>query len=324
MFNSVTLDITREDGEFFRIDGSEWRIPNGGLDDWHTNTVDIQSLDLMRNDGSLIIGEHVGIVDRTIECEAREVHDNDALRRKTEAFFLPKMSYKVELTYMGKTRCCDGVQSGFMLSMGNVYKQMSFTWTITCPDPYFYAPEDAESTLTPRLTGKFGFPYDSVEQAGEYADIYSKGFIVDSYTPDDVDSRLSNYKVTYIDYDGDVPSYPKIVAKSKIHTNKITIERLRFKNDAWEMAGETLEIYIANINIGGEVTIDLSKTPFEASVKGRFETVIQTIGTYTLLLYGRKLNKGLSAYAVRFGETNDPDDSTASVKVYAKRLYTGV
>lgn len=320
----VRLYITREDGETFTIDGADWRIPNGGLDGWHTQSVDLQTFDLVSSDGAMIIGEHVGLVDRTIECEAREVHDNDGIRRNAEAFFLPKMKYKVELTYMGKTRCCDGVQSGFMLSMGNVYKQMSFTWTISCPDPYFYDTEDAASTTNPTITGKFGFPYDSMELAGEYAEVYSKGFVLDTAQPMAVDSSLSQYRVAYIDYDGDIPSYPKLVAKSNVVTNRIVIEKLEFRNGYWTTGGMTLEVIIADIYSDDEVTIDLSKSPIEASVKGRYETVIQKIGTYTLITSGRKLNKGLNAYAIRFGGTNTSNVNSSAFNVYAKRLYTGV
>lgn len=313
----VNLLITREDGETFVIDDTVWRIPNEGLEGWHTTQNELYTASIVGSDGDVVLGSKVGSVDRIITCEARKVSDDDTARRQAEAFFLPKMKYTVAFTYMGRTRLCDGYQVGFSLSTGNVYRQMTFTWTITCTNPYYYDEEEVESSASPTMKGKFGFPYESVEEAGDYAEVYSRGFIISEGEEANIDSNLDSFKVVFIDYDGDVPSAPKFEIKSSALSGNVYIEKLVYKNESWGTAYLSLALSKYNTY---DLTVDLSKSPVE------IEPGYSNMTDYSLLEKGRYLNRGLNAYAIKVGDNEWFGDTSnvTSVKVTAKRLYTGV
>lgn len=156
----VRARIVRSDGQEMVLGDGDWRIPNDGLENWANLPYSVTSAEIPSYDGAIVTSKRVAAVDRTIKAVSPVVVANEELRARAIAFFNPKYSFEVHLTYMGRTRWCRGEQIGFMASVGNVYKPAEITWTILCPNPYLLSEGDFGKDIA-EVVGKFGFPFMS-------------------------------------------------------------------------------------------------------------------------------------------------------------------
>lgn len=201
--SKVAFRIERDDGRWFVIDDSVWRIPNDGLSNWHTTPSDVAMLQNVQRDGAMITSQRVGAIDRSITCELRDARENESQRRLAESFFLPHRNYTVHVEYMGKRTKCEGVQADFTMSEGNVHRPIAFSWSVICSSPYMKLEDDATSSDTLPSVGLFGFPYMvSGQRTSEVAD----GFAVGISPKVERDEKGS----VYIRNDGDMPAFPKV------------------------------------------------------------------------------------------------------------------
>jgi hypothetical protein len=130
----------------------------------------------------------------------------EILRDEVTAFFNPKMTYKVYLTYMGRTRWAEGRIEKFNLSTGNIHRRMKLTITVLFADPYLKSFEDFGKDIA-SVSGGAGFPYLCRQNVGQPTGIFNFSQIV----------NLSN--------DGDVEAYCKVVmtANGEVENPKIII-----------------------------------------------------------------------------------------------------
>lgn len=159
MIGDVKARVIRSDGRELTLGDGDWRIPSDGLENWANLPYSVALTEIPVTDGGMVLSKRVSSVDRTITAIANGKYP-DRLRAEAIAFFNPKFSYEVEMTYMGRTRKCSGEQAGFKASEHNIYKKPEITWTILCADPYL-TEADGLSVSMDRTLGRFGFPWHS-------------------------------------------------------------------------------------------------------------------------------------------------------------------
>lgn len=183
MIGDVKARIVRSDGRELTLGDGDWRIPSDGMENWANLPYSVALTEIPVTDGGMVLSKRVSSVDRTITAIANG-KDTERLRAEAIAFFNPKYSYDVEMTYMGRTRKCSGEQAGFKASEYNIYKKPEITWTILCPDPYLTEADGLDVSMD-RTIGRFGFPWHSqISQTTEVMES-SFGFPWYSFVPSD-------------------------------------------------------------------------------------------------------------------------------------------
>ena len=206
MENIVKVRFVRSDDREWSIDGSNWGIPSNGLEGFGAFDNQISIVDNAIGDGGIVTSHRVSQKDRTITAISKNVNMMEILRDEVTAFFNPKMTYKVYLTYMGRTRWAEGRIEKFNLSTKNVYRRMKLTITVLFADPYLKSFEDFGKDIA-SVSGGAGFPYLCRQNVGQPTGIFNFSQIV----------NLSN--------DGDVDAYCKVVmtANGEVENPKIII-----------------------------------------------------------------------------------------------------
>ena len=153
----VLMRIVRSDGAEFTIDNARWKMSNKALEGWGEVPIEVSSVNNAAYDGGMITHQRVGIVERTLTAEVADARNNATARAQVISFFNPRYKFKAYLTYQGRTRWCEGVQSGFKCETGNIYERTKFTWSILCPMPYLLSVDDFGKDIA-AMTPKFGFP----------------------------------------------------------------------------------------------------------------------------------------------------------------------
>lgn len=202
----VLVRLVRSDGREFTINDNHWKIPSKGLDGFGSFDNDISIVDNAIGDGGVVTSHRVSQKDRTITAISRNVHMAEILRDEVTSFFNPKMTYKVYLTYMGRTRWAEGRIEKFRLSTGNIYQPMELTVTLLFADPYLKSYEDFGKDVA-SITALAGFPYLCTVERGSPTGVFNFASTV----------NLSN--------DGDVEAYCKVVltANGEVTNPKIII-----------------------------------------------------------------------------------------------------
>ena len=158
--SKVSITIIRDDDKTFKINtnDSDWKIPSKGLDGFgnYTNTVNIVAN--VVGDGDIISSSRVGAKDRTISFVAEDTNNSETLRAAVSAFFTPKYTFRVYLTYMGRTRWCEGVIHKFSMPSQNINKRLTVSVTFLCPSPYLKSYDDFGQDIA-SLSGRIAFPY---------------------------------------------------------------------------------------------------------------------------------------------------------------------
>lgn len=195
----VRIRIVRSDGQEFVVGDNEWRVPNDGLENWANLPYTVNATEIPNADGAIVTAKRVSSVDRTVTAVAHRSKDGSDERARAIRFFNPKYTYKVYMTYRGRTRWCEGEQIGFAASEGNVYKDPSFTWTILCANPFMQSVEDFGKDIA-EVVPAFGFPWvsflpeeqGSVPGTNDWAVVSHYAFAqsVDIVNDGDVDSGL--------------------------------------------------------------------------------------------------------------------------------------
>lgn len=157
MIGDVKARIVRSDGEELTLGDGLWRIPNDGLENWANLPYNVFSAEIPSQDGAIITSKRVSAVDRTITAQAPS-GDREGLRAEAIRFFNPRYTFKVFLTYMGRTRWCEGEQIGFKASEWNIYKPVEITWTILCPNPFLRSEDNFGQDIAETVP-MFMFPW---------------------------------------------------------------------------------------------------------------------------------------------------------------------
>lgn len=132
----VTVRIVRSDGREWQCGTSTpWRIPSDALEDWGVLDYQIGTVANAMRDGDSILSRRVGSKDRTLRAVYHGASPATA-RASAITFFNSDFDFEAHVTYMGRTRWCQGVQAGFKPSMSRVYGRPEVTWTLLSPDPW--------------------------------------------------------------------------------------------------------------------------------------------------------------------------------------------
>lgn len=165
MNSKVAFRIERSDGKQFVIDNTDWLIPSDGLENWCNMPIEVSCQDAANLDGGFVEKVRVASIDRTIIARIADKSQNDTWRQKIIAFFSPRFTYIVHVTYQGVTRWCQGVQMGFRCDTGNIYEPIKFTWTLFSTDPFMMSEDDFGKDIA-NIIPKFGFPLQILLAAG--------------------------------------------------------------------------------------------------------------------------------------------------------------
>lgn len=201
MIGDVKARFVRDDGHELTLGDGTWRIPNDGLENWANLPYSVSTVDIPSYDGALVTSKRVGAVDRSVTAVVAAPSENEAARYQAISFFNPKHTFKCYLTYMGRTRWCEGELYGFKASEGNMYEGVEIMVTLLCPNPYLKSVDDFGKDIA-ETVGYFGFPFMSFlppEQGS--IEGYNTGFI----------TGLKTFSsVVELENDGDVPSGAKV------------------------------------------------------------------------------------------------------------------
>ena len=194
--SAVFVRFVRDDGREFALNNDSWKIPSNGLDGFGDFSSSVTIIDNGVGDGGVLSSQRVPQKDRTISAKSRNTHLAEVLRAEATSFFRPKNTYRVYLTYMGRTRWAEGVVEKFDISTNNIHQYMTLTVTLLFADPYLKSYEDFGKDIA-SVRGTAGFPYLCTRVQGSPSGIFNYATVVD----------VSN--------DGDVEAYCKAVFKAR-------------------------------------------------------------------------------------------------------------
>ena len=170
MDKTVTVKIKRvSDSTEFNIGtGYDWKFLKNGLDGFGSFDNDINFVDNGIHDGGIITSSRISKVDRTIKCAYLVLDSNDTQRRKVTAFFNVKDTYKVYITYGGRTLWAEGTIYKYDLSMSaDIKARMDLTVTFTFANPYLKSYDDFGSDIASKKN-MIAFPYLSSFNVAPY------------------------------------------------------------------------------------------------------------------------------------------------------------
>lgn len=174
METEVKVEIIRDDGRKFLIDNTDWHIPsNNGLQGFGVAENEVFKFENAIGNGDTIEEIRMGSKDRTIVFHnERPRKNNSILRDKVIEFFNPEKYYKIYVTYMGKTRWCEGIIYKMEVPTLNINWRMNISITFLCPDPYMKSYDDFGKDIASIIPME-GFPYlceiDVGKTTGEFA-----------------------------------------------------------------------------------------------------------------------------------------------------------
>lgn len=203
----VEVRIIRDDKKEFTLDNVVWGIASDGLIGF--DTVDVESFNESTQVGSRHTGIKVKDKDRTIKGRLMNPALNEIQRAVAISFFNPLHTFKVYVTYQGRTRWCEGRQIAFECPSKNIYEPIEVTWTILSNMPYMLSTENFGENIG-ELVPLFSFPYGSPIGAGFGVGAYKFAKEVFVENKGDVDT-LFQVSITAT---GDVTN-PKLIKDNK-------------------------------------------------------------------------------------------------------------
>lgn len=152
------MHIVRSDGRTLDLgDGTYWVLAMNKMDDWLDLDYSVGTSANVLTDGSTVVDKRVEEKDRTISATYWG-RDRVGVRDPVIAFFNPRYSFEAHLTYMGRTRWCEGEQIGFDMPIVDERTPPTLTWTLLSPDPYLRG-EDIHDETMRDASPFFTFPF---------------------------------------------------------------------------------------------------------------------------------------------------------------------
>ena len=103
MANMVLIRIVRSDNKSFLLGTGTWRILSNGLKGIDFPNFSVYSDKNGVGDGALLSGKRIDDRDVQITCKSVDPSANQPIREATMAFFNPKFTFKLFITYQGVT-----------------------------------------------------------------------------------------------------------------------------------------------------------------------------------------------------------------------------
>lgn len=295
----VRLRIVRSDGKELDIDNERWMMQSDALENWAELPHSVSTQENAQYDGGIVTNNRIEVVDRSVTAEIRNPSENAKARAEAISFFNPKHTFAAHLTYMGRTRWCEGVQYAFKCDAGNIYQPCSFTWTLLSPMPFLLSEDNFGQDIA-LVTPRFGFPYMStVDRQGSAQRFpHQKGFQCGTY----------NYgRSVNINNDGDVETFPRveIVAKGDVSNPMIVKD------------GTTFVRVVTDMVQGDTLTIDLENRPPKVLLNGKNATnLVDRASSFS----GMGFDMGLNS----FSYDADIGENVMSVSLYYYKRYLGI
>lgn len=191
MSKTVSVRAVRNDGKVFTVDGSDWGIVEiHGLDEVAYN---LYTQPNAVGDGSTVTGRQTESREIYYVARLKNPNLNEAMRRLAGAFFLPKHTYKLTITYQGVTRWITGEYEDFKMPSGNVYEAVTITPYFLCTDPYFKSMDEFGKDIA-SVEPRFAYPLVDMPDGGGFVwDVFNFANVVELENNGDLDAFFRIY-----------------------------------------------------------------------------------------------------------------------------------
>ena len=187
----VAARFVRSDAAELIADGTDWLLTPGTVDGVCKPAFNLYTEDNAAGDGSVVTGKRVAARDLSVSASSMRIANNAVLRARASSFFNPKYTFKIYLTYQGRTRWISAELAGVDLPTDMVCVPQTFTATFLAANTYWQSVDYFGQDIA-AITPRWGFPY---------LDHPTLGVLVD----------IANFARSVVfEYDGDVPAYPTI------------------------------------------------------------------------------------------------------------------
>lgn len=202
MNDAVVVRFVRDDEAELIVDETDWGATL--IDGAAAPTYAVYLEDNASGDGATLMGKQVKSRDLQIEAAVMSTALNDVLRWQATQFFNPHRSYKIYLTYMGRTRWIAGELSAFKAPNGRIQQRQTFSAYFVCPGAYWQSVDDFGQDIAGEQP-RWGFPYMDNPDHGVLVSVYNFS------------------RMVVFDYDGDAPAYPvyTLTADGEVRNPKI-------------------------------------------------------------------------------------------------------
>lgn len=157
----VSIKIVRDDNKSFVIgNNEEWRFTKKkGMDGFGSFTSKINYIDNATTDGGMITSTRMSDADRTIQFAYIKPALNDIARRRVTAFFNSKSTYRVYVTYLGRTRWAEGkIKKCVVGTETTPDKLLKVSVTFLFPNPYWKSYDNFGKDIA-EVQPMIGFPF---------------------------------------------------------------------------------------------------------------------------------------------------------------------
>jgi len=287
--NNATVKFIRNDGATFTISrNSDWRFKTKGLDNFGEFTTDLNYIDNATSDGGIITSARMTKVDRTLECAYIVPTNNDNARKVATGFFNASSTYKVYVTYAGRTRWAEGrLLKLSMPTTADISKLLTMALTIEFPNPYWKS-EDPFGEDIASVMPTTAFPYMSANNVKPYG--HPTG-------------RYNFAKTVVLNNDGDVEAYCTAI----FNANGTVVNPKLIINDQYVRVLDTLVD-------GDELTMDFTANPPTIRKNG-----VNYIGHCDRTSAFDSMILAIGDTAIQY-DSDDGSDNLA-VYVYYNKLY---
>lgn len=153
--------MVRDDGAemvFHGEDHDEWSIPSGGLQDFLSLPLDLQTSANVLTDGSTLVSKRVSECERDVSVVYDGDGDPRAVRDEALSFFNPKHSFEAHVEYLGVTRWCECELADVLFRINDESWPCVGDFTLLCLDPYMRGEDIHDETMTDARP-MFTFPF---------------------------------------------------------------------------------------------------------------------------------------------------------------------
>lgn len=283
MSKTVMVKWLRSDGKTFIADGTDWGITK--ITGIGNVTPEQFTENRAQGDGSIITGRRVAQREHGYTIQNNNTNLNEIMRKVAIAFFNPKYTYKVYLTYQDVSRWIDAELLLATVPSENVYHAIEIDIAMLSPDVYWKSMDEFGKDIA-GIDARYGWP--------QY-DIAGKGFLY---------SAFNFAKTVLIENDGDVDCYCKAVIEA---TDKVVNPRLEHGNSTVRILDTMLskDTYVIDI---------LAKTVHKNGVNALAKI------DRTSDFVGMAFKPGDNI--ISFGA--DTGENSLKVTLYFNKLYLGV
>lgn len=157
----MQLRMVRDDGSemvFHGEDHDGWSIPSGGLQDFLSLPLDLQTSANVLTDGSTLVSKRVSECERDVSVVYDGDGDPRAVRDEALSFFNPKHSFEAHVEYLGVTRWCECELADVLFRINDESWPCVGDFTLLCLDPYMRGEDIHDETMQDAIP-MFTFPF---------------------------------------------------------------------------------------------------------------------------------------------------------------------